>query len=138
MPLGPKLVLAIQMIGLAFGVFWAFTLMRVGDTIGIVIQSAILIGLYTRQTIAWMTARWLTGIGAVLLSFAVVISVPSLFAQEHGTKLWVWGVLGFEAGLAWSFFCLLGRSDSRAYFNAPRKKPNQAMERTADRSGSTF
>ncbi len=44
-PLGPKLVLAMQMIGLAFSVFWAFTLLRVGDTIGIVIQSAIFIGL---------------------------------------------------------------------------------------------
>lgn len=40
MPLGPKLVLAIQLIGLAFTVFWAFTLMRVGDAAGIVIQSA--------------------------------------------------------------------------------------------------
>jgi hypothetical protein len=122
MPLGPKLVLAIQMIGLASSVFWAFTLMRVGDTISIVIQSAILVGLYTRQTIAWMTARWLTAIGAVLLSLAVVITVPSLFAQEHGTKLWVWALVAFQAVLAWLFFSLLGRPDSRAYFNAPRKK----------------
>jgi len=42
MPLGPKLVLAIQMIGLAFSVFWAFTLLRVGDTIGIVMQTPFL------------------------------------------------------------------------------------------------
>jgi hypothetical protein len=133
MPLGPKLVLAIQMIGLAFGVFWAFTLLRVGDTIGIVIQSAILIGLYTRQTIAWMTARWLAVIGAVVLSLAVMITIPSLFAQEHGTKLWVWGILVFQASLAWLFFSLLGRPDSRTYFNAPRKRPNQAMQRTAPR-----
>jgi hypothetical protein len=52
MPLGPKLALTIQMIGLALSVFWAFTRLRVGDTIGIVIQSAIFIGLYTRQTVA--------------------------------------------------------------------------------------
>ena len=121
MPLGPKLVLAIQMIGLASSVFWAFTLLRVGDTIGIVIQSAILIGLYTRQTVAWMTARWLTAIGAVLITIAVAVTIPSLFEPEHGTKFWVWGILAVEAIWAWLFFGLLGRSDSRAYFNAPRK-----------------
>jgi hypothetical protein len=81
MPLGPKLVLAMQMIGLAFSVFWAFTLVRVGDTIGIVIQSAILIGLYTRQTVAWATARWFTAIGAVIASILFVLAafggVPS-------------------------------------------------------------
>jgi hypothetical protein len=121
MPLGPKLVLAIQMIGLAFSVFWAFTLMRIGDTISIVIQSAILIGLHTRQTVAWMTARWLGVIGAVLITIAALITIPSLFDREHGTKLWVWSLVAAEAALSWLFFYLLGRPDSRAYFNAPPK-----------------
>jgi hypothetical protein len=99
MPLGPKLVLAIQMIGLAFSVFWAFTLLRVGDTIAIVIQSAILIGLYTRQTVAWMTARWLTAIGAVIMSVLVVLT-----AIGGATKLWIWAVVALETALAWIFF----------------------------------
>lgn len=116
MPLGPKLVLAIQMIGLAFSVFWAFTLLRVGDTIGIVIQSAILIGLYTRQAVAWVTARWLTAIGAVIMSVLLVLT-----AIGGTTKLWIWLIFALEVALTWLFFVLLGRPDSRAYFNAPRK-----------------
>jgi hypothetical protein len=116
MPLGPKLVLAIQTIGLAFSLFWAFTLLRVGDTIGIVIQSAILIGLYTRQTIAWMTARWFTAIGAVIMSVVLVFT-----AIGGATKVWIWAIVAFQTVLTWFFFSLLGRPDSRAYFNAPRK-----------------
>jgi len=116
MPLGPKLVLAIQMIGLAFSVFWAFTLFRVGDTVGIVIQSAILIGLYTRQTVAWITARWLTAIGATVISLLFVLVVMS-----GTTKFWVLAIVAFQIILTWAFFSLLGRSDSRAYFHAPRK-----------------
>jgi hypothetical protein len=116
MPLGPKLVLAIQIIGLAFSVFWAFTLVRVGDTIGIVIQSAILIGLYTRQTIAWVTARWLTAIGAAIMSVLVVLT-----AIGGTTKLWIWAIVALQTVLTWFVFSLLGRPDSRAYFNAPRK-----------------
>jgi hypothetical protein len=121
MPLGPKLVFTIQMIGLALAVFWAFARLSVADTAGIVIQSAILIGLYTRQTGAWLAARWLTIIGAVLVTIVVMLTIPSLFGREHGTKPWVWVVLVFEAILSWLFFFFLGRPDSRVYFNAPRK-----------------
>ncbi len=99
MPLGPKLVLAIQMIGLAFSVFWAFTLLRVGDSLAIVIQSAILIGLYTRQTIAWVTARWLTAIGAVITSILLVVTMLG-----GATKLWILGVVASEVVLTWLFF----------------------------------
>jgi len=116
MPLGPKLVLAIQMIGLALTVFWAFARLNVGDTLGIVIQSAILIGLYTRQTVAWLTARWLTAIGAVVMSVLLVLA-----AIGGATKLWVWALVALETALTWLFFSLLGRPDSRAYFNAPHK-----------------
>src|SRR5438128_1732180 len=98
MPLGPKLVLAIQMIGLALSVFWAFTLLRVGDTIGIVIQSAIFIGLYTRQTVAWMTARWLTAFGAVIMSVLLVLT-----AIGGATKLWIWTMMAFQTVLIWFF-----------------------------------
>jgi hypothetical protein len=124
MPLGPKLVLAIQMIGLAFTVFWAFTLFRVSDTISIVIQTTILIGLYTRQTIAWMTARWLIAIGATITSILFLWVV-----MAGTTKFWILIIVAFEITLAWVFFYLLGRPDSRAYFHAP-PRPNQAMQRT--------
>src|SRR3954453_19356344 len=117
MPRGPKLVLTIQLIGLAFAVFWAFARLNAAGSIGIVIQSAIFIGLYTRQTVAWMTARWLSAIGAALMTIAVIIAFPSLFAGEHGLQLWVWGVLVVNGSLDWFFFCLLGRADSRLYFN---------------------
>jgi hypothetical protein len=121
MPFGPKLVLAIQMVSLALTVFWAFALFRVGDTISIVIQIAVLTGLYTRQRAAWRVARWLSAMGAIILSTGLVITVPSLFLPAHGTKLWVWALVALETALSWFFFSLLGRSDSRAYFNAPRK-----------------
>jgi len=120
MPPGAKLVLAIQMAGLALTVFWAFTLLRVGDTISIVIQIAILTGLYTRQAAAWRAARWLSAIGAAVLSIGLVLTAPSLISP-HGTKLWVWAAVVLETALTWFFFSLLGRPDSRAYFNAPRK-----------------
>jgi hypothetical protein len=118
MPIGPKLVLAFLMIGLAFGVFWLFARLSVhlGDMLGIVIQIALLIGLYTRQTIAWITARWFTAIGAAIMSVIFVFVVIS-----GATKLWILAMMGLQITLAWVFFALLGRPDSRAYFNAPRK-----------------
>jgi hypothetical protein len=116
MPLGPKLVLAIQMIGLVLSVFWAFTLFSVSDTISIVIQSAVLIGLYTRQTVAWVTARWLTAIGATITSIFFLWVV-----MAGTTKFWILAIVAFEITLSWVFFALLGRPDSRAFFNAPRK-----------------
>ena len=124
MPIGPKLVLAIQMIGLASNVFWAFARLQVADTIGIVIGIALLIGLYTRQTVAWVTARWLTAIGAGITSLFFLWVVMS-----GTTKPWILAVVAFEIILAWVFFYLLGRPDSRAYFHAPQR-PNQAMHRT--------
>src|ERR1044072_9919332 len=123
MPIGPKLVLAIQMIGLALSVFWAFTLLRVGNAIGFVIESAIFIGLSTRQTVAWVTARWLTAIGGVAL--LVLLLFTALSGQ---TKLSVWALVALQNVLTWLFFFLLGRPDSRAYFNAPQK-PEHARPR---------
>ena len=116
MPLGPKLVLAIQIVGLAASVFWAFTLLRIGDTIGIVIESAILIGLYTRQTVAWVTARWLTAIGASIGSLVLVLVVVS-----GTTRLSILAIFAFQIVVAWVFFALLGRPESRVYFHAPRR-----------------
>jgi hypothetical protein len=116
MPLGPKLVLSIQMISLAFTVFWAFALLRIVDTIPIVIQSAVLIGLYTREPIAWVTARWITALGAVATSILFVFA-----AVGGATKLWILAVVALELVLSWTFFSLLGRPDSRAYFHGPRK-----------------
>ena len=90
--------------------------MGFGDMLGIVMQIALLIGLYTRQPIAWVTARWLTALGAAIMSVLFVLVVVS-----GTTKLWILCITGLDIALAWIFFALLGRPDSRAYFNAPRK-----------------
>ncbi len=116
MPLGPKLVLTIQMVGLAFTVFWAFARFSVGDSLGVAIQSALLIGLYTRRTVAWVTARWLTAIGAALMSVVLLLVI-----MGRDTKLWLLGIFAFQTALEWIFFSLLGLPDSRSYFHAPRK-----------------
>jgi len=63
-----------------------------------------------------MTARWLTAIGAVITSILFVFA-----AFGGSTELWILAVVALEVALAWLFFWLLGRADSRAYFNAPRK-----------------
>jgi hypothetical protein len=44
-----------------------------------------------------------------------------LAAIGGATKLWVWALVALETALTWLFFSLLGRPDSRAYFNAPYK-----------------
>jgi len=118
MPLGPKLVLAFLMIGLASAVFWLFLRVSVGlgDMLVIVVQIALLAGLYTRQTIAWVTARWLSAIGATIVSILFV-----RVAMAGSTKPWILAIIALDIALAWVLFVLLGRPDSRAYFNAPRK-----------------
>jgi hypothetical protein len=118
MPVGPKLVLAFLTVGLAFAVFWSFARMSVrpSDMLGIVIQIALLIGLYTRRTVAWVTARWLTVIGAAITSIFFVWVV-----MAGTTRVWILAVVALDITLAWVFFALLGRPDSRAYFNAPGK-----------------
>ena len=134
MPLGPKLVLAIQMIGLASSVFWAFTRLQVADTIAIVIGVALLIGLYTRQTIAWVATRWLTAIGAGIMTFFFLLGLIT-----GPPNFWIVILVAFQITVAWAYFYLLGRRDSRAYFHAPQRRPNQAMQRTpTGRSPDTF
>ena len=117
-PLGPKLVLALLMIGLVLAVVGMFVRLsvRFADMFGIVMQIAFLIGLYTRQPIAWITARWFTALAAAIMSVLFVLVVMS-----GTTKLWILCIAGLDIALAWVFFALLGRRDSRAYFNAPRK-----------------
>ena len=118
MPLGPKLVFAFLLVGLASSVFWLFVRVAMGSAnmLGIVIQIALLIGLYTRQTVAWATARWLTALGASITSIMFLLVVMS-----GATKFWVLALVAFEIVLSWVFFALLGRADSRVFFNAPRK-----------------
>lgn len=111
MPLGAKLVIGWIMVFLAISVFWSFARLttRAGDMIGIVIEIALLTGLYTRQTIAWYCARWMTGFGIV------VTSILLLLATFGGTtKSWILGVIATEVALGIIFFQLLGRADSRA------------------------
>jgi hypothetical protein len=119
MPLLPKLVLATLTIGLALTVTLAFAQLDVGRTVGIVLQSAILIGLYTQQTAAWLAARWLTLIAAVVLTVGLALTAPSVFYGE--TRMWMWAVVAVQSATAWVLFGLLGCRDSRAYFHAPRK-----------------
>jgi hypothetical protein len=85
MPLGPKLVLAFLVIGLVLAVIGMFARLSVGfgDMLGIV-QIALLIGLYTRQTVAWITARWFAAIGAGITSLLFLLVVMS-----GTTKLWI-------------------------------------------------
>ena len=118
MPLGPKLVIAMLMIGLVSAVIVMFARLsvRVGDTFGIVIQIAFLIGLYTRQPVAWITARWFTGLGIAIMSVLFVLAV-----MGGATKFWILCLFALQITLSWIFFALLGRPDSRAYFNTPRK-----------------
>jgi hypothetical protein len=118
MPLGPKLVLALLIIGLASVFFLLFVRMSVvlGDMLGITIQIALLVGLYTRQSVAWLTARWFTAIGATIMSILFVWVV-----MAGATKLWILTIVALDITIAWIFFALLGRADSRTYFNAPRK-----------------
>ena len=118
MPLGPKLVFAFLIVGLLSGVFWFFAgATNLGNMLGIVIDIALLTGLYARSTIAWVTARWLTGLSNILFTIMFVVVV-----MYSSTKLWMLALLAVELALAWLFFALLGRPDSRAYFNAPRKR----------------
>ena len=117
-PLGPKLVFAFLIVGLVSGVFWFLAgATSFGHLLGIVINIALLIGLYTRQTIAWVTARWLSGIAIAFMSIIFVLMV-----MFGATKLWVLAWFGLELALECFFFAVLGRADSRAYFNAPRRK----------------
>ena len=118
MPLGPKLVFAFLMVGLLTGLFWFFAgATNLGHVLGIVIDIALITGLYTRSTVAWVTARWLTGLSNILVTIMFVVVV-----MFSATKLWVLALVALELTLAWLFFALLGRADSRAYFNAPRRK----------------
>ena len=79
-------------------------------------SDVLLIGLYTREPIAWFTAPWITAMGAGIMTVFFVLVVIS-----GTTKLWILCVAGLDIALAWVFFALLGRPDSRAYFNAPSK-----------------
>jgi len=119
MPLLPKLVLATLTAGLALTVTLTFAQLDIGRTVGIVLQSAILIGLYTRQTAAWLAARWLAVIAAVVLTIGLALTAPSVFSGE--TKIWIWALVAVQSATAWAFFALLGCRDSRTYFHAPRK-----------------
>ena len=118
MPRGPKFVFAFLIVGLLSGMLWFFAGARnLGHMLGIVIDIALLTGLYNRSTIAWVTARWLTALSNI--SFTSIFVVVVMYGS---TKLWVLAVVALELALSWVFFALLGRADSRAYFNAPRKR----------------
>src|SRR5205814_4151017 len=94
-----------------------------------VIQSAILIGLYARQTVAWVTARWLTAIGAVIMSILFLFA-----AIGGGTKLWILAVVASEVALAWLFFGCLAEL-IRKRISMRRERSNQTIQRTAGSLG---
>jgi hypothetical protein len=66
MPLGAKFVIGWVMVALVLTVASLFTRTTpaAGDVVSIVVQIALLTGLYTRQRVAWRAARWLAGLRA--------------------------------------------------------------------------
>jgi hypothetical protein len=62
-----------------------------GDMPGIVVQIALLVGLYTRQPVAWVTARWLTAIGSTIMSILFVWVVVA-----GTTKFWILAILALR------------------------------------------
>ena len=98
MPFGPKLVLALLMTELLLAVVTMFARL-----FGIVIQIALLIGLYTRQPVAWITVRWITALGDAIMSVLFVLVMIS-----GTTKLWLLCIVALQIMLAWIFFALPG------------------------------
>jgi hypothetical protein len=118
MPLGPKLVTGWMIVALVLTLASLLTRMTsgTGDVVRIVVQIALLTGLYTRQPAAWYAARWLAGLSIVV---SVIFVALACFASNRtaGLVAYALATLAVVSG----FFYLLGRSDSRAYFNARRK-----------------
>jgi hypothetical protein len=121
MPLGPKLVLALQSLSLALNVLAGFSRPSTRAAIIIVIQSVIVGGLYRRQTAAWLAARWMSAIGVALALFLLVflLIIPFSGSRHQFRAFWIY--LALETTFVAVVLFLLGRADSRAYFNAPRK-----------------
>ncbi len=121
MPLGPKLVLSLLSVSLALNVFFGFARPSTREAVVIALQSAIVIGLYARQTVAWLAVRWLSAIAVGLALFLLVLLLILPFTGERQQFWTYWAYLAFQTALVWVLFFLLGRTDSRVYFNAPRK-----------------
>ena len=118
MPLGAKLVIGCLVLSLFLDVVSLFTATSPlgGDIVSIVIGISLLTGLHTRQRAAWRVARFLAGLGIAFGGlFCIIAAVASntTFAIAASAV----ATLAIASGL----FYLLGRDDSRDYFNAPRK-----------------
>jgi hypothetical protein len=146
MPVGAKLVIAFQ------GFFLLLTLavvvagfthhaavsIQVARLVILAFQIALFSGLYARQRIAWYVGRWLAGILTFGYAITLVGTVVYVLASAPAVGTYVWKTEQFYTSwhiaitliLAITFFRLLGRPDSRAYLNGPRR-PNQTMQPTA-------
>jgi hypothetical protein len=118
MPLGAKLVIGWVIVALVLTFASLFTHMTpaAADVVSIVVQIALLTGLYTQQRAAWRVARWLAGFSIV---FGAIFVMLTCFASNTTPAIAASAVA--TLALASGFFYLLGRDDSRVYFNAPRK-----------------
>jgi hypothetical protein len=118
LPAGAKLVIGslITLLVINAVSLYAHTTPPARDVIAIVVQIALLTGLYNRQVFAWHAARWLTALAIACDAFVLVVAAFTMAAQPV-----VIGSVLAGLALASGLFYLLGRDDSRAYFNAPRK-----------------
>jgi hypothetical protein len=118
MPASAKLVIGVLITLLVLNMLSVFAhiIPSAGALFAIVVQIALLTGLYARQTVAWYAARWLSGFA--VLCDALILMVA--FTATGTTAALIWSTISSLA-LACGLFCLLGRHDSRTYFNAPHK-----------------
>jgi hypothetical protein len=116
MPLGAKLVIGWVIVALVLTFASLFTRMTpaAADVVSIVVQIALLTGLYTQRHGALRVGSQVSASSSALSS-----SCSPCFASNTTPAIAASAVA--TLALASGFFYLLGRDDSRAYFNAPRK-----------------
>lgn len=117
MPFSVKLVIGTLIVLLLLNVISLFmSFPAAGGIVAIVVQLALLNGFYNRQRVAWYVARWLS---AIAVCCDVVILLIASIASGATLALIISAIASFVPASA--FFYLLGRPDSRAYFNASQK-----------------
>jgi len=119
MPAGAKLVIG-SLLGLVVLNIMSLlvqTAPSLPAAVAIIIQIALLVGLFDRRPFAWHAARWLTALAIASDAVALVMAAPLAVVARYSLLTSVLVNLALAIGL----FCLLGRADSRDYFNAPQK-----------------
>src|SRR4051812_43170008 len=115
MSFGPRIVIALQICWVLYGV-WRVLCGHAHGFLALLIPVLLLIGLCLRRRIAWYVARWFVGLIVVVGMLALLADVISKVVAGEWS---MWFVISIQIVLAIIVFRLLGRSDSREYFNAP-------------------